>query len=383
VLASLDTPQLHLLEMVRRTASKRYDSFVDTWKERESVLVFTSTQASELRRYPDHDRREGRYGVLSDLAPIRTDLPFPRGLPSGPRTFLEREIVRALAELGLVAPRDAAINPIPAWGEVLPGCLDSSQAFALREVLENEHYHDVLKQEYSAAISKASAEKHHAGVKGRGRVQDIPTTPISAEMAAAALSSMEKALAALKERSSRGELPPISPDAIQFSRALAHSYLSRAASIGPRAALLEFEPIRSLTTQEQLELTGYDHAEVYVLEKYVRKVAQELFNADLSAEGFLARSIRPVDCPGTWLQRRLELCVRRARSDPKPNHHFDAERLAYLPYVDIMFTDKEMAHFVRQVQREEAAPEKIRAARAATSIPSSVDALEQVIRGIE
>jgi len=113
VLISLDTPQLHLLEKLRRTDQERHKSFVDTWKGSGCVLVFTSTQASELRRYGNRDRREGRYRALTDLAPIRTDLPFPRGISPGPQSFLEREIVRALVERGLIAPSDPANNPIP------------------------------------------------------------------------------------------------------------------------------------------------------------------------------------------------------------------------------------------------------------------------------
>ena len=93
----LDTPQIDLLERVRRSDPVRYSSFRDTWKRRGCTLVLTLAQEGELRRYLDASRREGRYQVLADLAPIRRDV--PREYRSGnPRTLIAREIVRAVLD---------------------------------------------------------------------------------------------------------------------------------------------------------------------------------------------------------------------------------------------------------------------------------------------
>lgn len=178
VLLSLDTPQIHLLERTRRADPARYSSFVDIWKGCGCVLVFTSTQASELRRYEDAERREGRYQVLADLAPIRTDLPLPEGISPGPRTFLEREIISALAERGLIQALDAANNPIPKWAEILPGYLNSTQAGVLQGLLESEIYSDLLNHEYAAATFEAEAEKHHGPPEGKARLRNIPNVPV-------------------------------------------------------------------------------------------------------------------------------------------------------------------------------------------------------------
>jgi len=96
VLILLDTWNIDLLERTRRLEPDRYAGFTKAWKERGCVLVFTSTEAKELRMHPDADRREGRYQVLAHLAPIRTDLLVPQGKFSGPRMFVEREIVCAM-----------------------------------------------------------------------------------------------------------------------------------------------------------------------------------------------------------------------------------------------------------------------------------------------
>ena len=369
-----------MLERIRRADSDRYTSFVDIWEGCGCVLVFTSTQASELRRYEDAERREGRYQVLADLAPIRTDLPLPEGISPGPRTFLEREIIRALAKRGLLRARDAADDPIPRWTEILPGYLNSTQAAVLQGLLENEIYSDLLNHEYAAATFEAEAEKHHGPPEGKGRVRDISNVPVPPESVLAACTAMEKQFSIQQERFRREELPPIREYAKDFSQAVARGFFRRAAEIGPRATLLELLPISGLTKEEQLKLTTHEHAWHHVFEVYVRKVARELFNADESDEEFLGRSLKPSDCPGTWLQRRLELCIRRACPDPEPNDHFDAERLAYLPYVDLMLTDKKMAEFVRKIRNDESTPARVLAARPAVAIPDTIDSLEEVIR---
>jgi hypothetical protein len=320
--------------------------------------------------------------VLADLAPIRTDLPLPEGISRGPKTFLEREIIRALAERGLIRARDAANDPIPKWTEFLPGYLNSTQASVLRGLLENELYSELLNHEYAAATFEAEAEKHHGPPEGKARLRDISNVPVPPEKVLAASTEMEKQLALLQERSERGELPPIPEYARQFTQAMAQMFFGGAAEMGPRATLREVLPISGLTEREQLNLTTHEHAWYYVFEVYVRKVAGELFNTGEHDQEFLARSLKPSDCPGTWLQRRLELCVRRACPKPEPNDHFDAERLAYLPYVDLMLTDKKMAEFVRQIRNDEFTPARVRDTPPAVSIPHTIDALEEVIRGI-
>lgn len=204
----------------------------------------------------------------------------------------------------------------------------------------------------------------------------------SPEQMLAACTEMENQFFILQQRSRRGELPPISEDAKQFSQAITSVFFRLAAEKGPRAALLELLPISGLTEKERLKLTTHEDAWHHVFGVYVRKVARELFNANESDQEFLGRSLKPIDCPGTWLQRRLELCVRRACPDPEPNDHFDAERLAYLPYVDLMLTDKKMAEFVRQIRNDESTPARVRDTRPAACIPHTIDALEKLIRGV-
>lgn len=374
----LDTPQIHLLERARRSDPVRYSSFRDSWKGRGCTLVFTMAQASELGRYGNTSRREGRYQVLADLAPIRTDLPVPEGMSSGPRTFIEREIVRALVERGLITAIGPDSDPLPKWTEILPGRLNASEAGSLR-VIEDEVYRDILKREYDAAQFKAAAEKAHGQTEKKGRVHDLPSAPLPTENVLAARTGMEKQFGSIQEQSRRGELPPMAADALPAILDLPLGFFGRAGEIGIQAALLEQLPVRRLPKAELLKLKTDELVECFLFEFCVRNFACGVLNADESTQEFLVRTLEPADCPGSWLQRRLELCVRRGCPEPRPNHHFDAERLAYLPYVDLLLTDKEMAEFVRQIRYDKSTPARIRNVRPAVSISDSMDALEEAL----
>ncbi len=376
-LIMLDTPQLHLLERVRRIDPIRYSSFRDTWKRRGCTVVFTRAQASELGRYGNTVRRQARYQVLADLAPIRTDLPVSEATSLGPHTFIEREIVRAMVERGVVKPANPDADPLPEWIEMLPGHLNASEWIALA-LIEVESYRDLLKREYDAHRFAAGAEKHHGQTK-RGRVCDLPSEPLPAEKVLAGRAEIERAFISMQEQSQRGELPQMPPDALNVILESALPFLARMGEIGNQDAFLERLPVTRFTKAELLKMNTDEVINNSVFEACLRNFAREVLNANETDQDFLARTLAFADCPGSWLQRRLELCVRHASREPKPNHHFDAERLSYLPYVDMLLTDKEMANFVRQIRRDEFTPTRILNAPPAVSIPNSIDVLEEKI----
>jgi len=392
-LVSLDTPQFHLLERVRRIDPVRYFSFRDTWRSRGCTLVFTMAQASELGRYGNTPRREARYQLIADLAPIRTDLFDPVRMSSGPRILIQREIVRAMVQRGLIKAINSDADPLAKWTEILPGHLNASQAGLLRAI-ENEVYRDLSGREYKAAqfaaaaqkadgqIEKKAPDKAHGQTEKKERVRDLPSTPLTAEKMLAACAGMEKAIASLQEQFRRGELPPIPADAIPSILDLARGFFGRATEIGIQAALLEQLPVTGSTKAELLKMTRDDLVNNSVFKVCVRTFARDVLKADETDQDFLARTLSFTDCPGSWLQRRLDLCVRRNCPEPKPNHHFDAERLGYLPYVDLMLTDKQMVEFVRQIRNDKSTPARIRNVRPAVSIPNSIDALEEKVNSL-
>lgn len=350
-------------------------------------------QAFELGRYGNVPRREARYQLLADLAPIRTDLFDPERMSSGPRILIQREIVRAMVERGIIEAINPDADPLPKWTEILPGYLDASQAVLLR-VIENEDYRNASEHMYKAAqfeaaaqkadgqIEKKAAKKAHGQTEKQERVGDLPSTPLTAEKVLAARTGMEKAFATMHEQSQRGDLPLVPADGIPAILDLALGFYGRAAEIGIQAALLEQLPVTGSTEAELLKMTRDDLVNNYAFEVCVRSFARDVLNAGETDQDFLARTLSFTDCPGSWLQRRLDLCVRRGCLEPKPNHHFDAERLGYLPYVDLMLTDKQMVEFVRQIRNDKSTPARIRSVRPAVSIPNSIDALEERVNSI-
>jgi hypothetical protein len=377
-LICLDTPQFHLLEGIRGTDAARYVSFIETWRSRGCTLVFTMAQASELGRYENEARRKARYPVLSDLAPIRTDLPVRDSMSGGPRTFVEREILRAMIERDIIRAANPDVDSLAKWAEILPGPLSASEGVALA-VIEMESYKDLLKREYEASRFEAAAEKSHGQAEKRGRVRDLPNSPLTVEELAAGRAGMQKALASVQDMSERGELPRLPADAIPQIARYAEEFYGRAAEVGCREALLERLPVCGLASDKVLKLEMDELVEYYLFQSCVRSFARDVLNVDTSCQEFLVRTLGPRDCPGFWLHMRLDLCIRRRVREPKPSHHFDAERLAYLPYVDLMLTDKEMAEFVREIRDDESSPPKIRNTRPAVRISGSIDALEEAV----
>jgi hypothetical protein len=280
-----------------------------------------------------------------------------------------------MVERGLIKPVNPDADPLPQWTEMLPGHLNASEGIAVR-LIEMEPYQDILKLEYAAARFKAAAEKAHGQAEKAGRVRDLQSAPPPAESVLAGRAEIKRAFVSMQEQSQRGELPPMPPDALNAVLELALPFLARMGEIGNQGALLERLPVTRFTKAELLKMKPDELVNNHVFEVCVRTFALDVLNADEIDQDFLARTLSFADCPGSWLQRRLELCVRHACPEPKPNHHFDAERLSYLPYVDLLLTDKEMAHFVRQIRRDKCTPARIRNARPAVSVPDSIDALE-------
>ena len=262
---------------------------------------------------------------------------------------------------------------------MLPGRLNAGEAGLLREVMENQEYRNIENQMYDAARFAAEAEMAARQSKKRGRVLDLSTAPVPTEKALDCWAGFESAIALLKEQPRLKKLPPISTDTISAITDFFQDFLSRAQEIGTRETLLECLPIVRLTKSEQLKLETHDLVNNFVFEYLARFVARTLLNASDCEREFLARTLAFADCPGSWLERRLRLCVERGPSEPAPSHHHDAERLAYLPYVHLLFTDREMAEFVRQVRTGASTPERIRALRPPMTTSASLEALEEAL----
>jgi hypothetical protein len=332
-------------------------------------------QAGETIRYGYASRREGRYRVLADLAPVRTDFLMTGRRPTGPQTLIEREILRAIVERGFVTLTGPTVDQFAEWVEVLPGRLNAGEVPLLGTLMESEECRDIENQMFNAARFAAGAEKAAGKSRAKRRVRDLSDAPLSEKEAAESWAGFENAITLLNQESRQGKLQPIPEDSMRVARDSFREFVSHAQEIGTRETAREYLPIVGLSSVEQLRLEMHDLVNRSVFEKLVRMVARTVLNASEGEQEFLARTLDFADCPGTWLERRLRVCVERGSSEPKPSHHNDAARLAYLPYVDVLFTDAEMADFVRQLQKDATTPKLIRDLRPPTAISNSLEEL--------
>lgn len=378
----LDTPQIHLLEGVRRTDPHQYALFQSDWHERGCSLVFTSTLASELRRYPDAVRRQGRYHVLADLAPVRTDLALPRDDVVRPRTFTEREIVRAMCDrcpTGAFSP--SVKEKLAQWRDVLPGLLGGEGAFLL-QAIEDESFLDICNLMYDASGHAANAEKLRAQNKKTTRMGDLPNAPLSVENSLDRKAAMKKAFASLREQHHYGNSRLESSKEVSAIEDLAFGFIDRMQEIGPQAALLETLLLTGLDKNALLKQPLRDHVDSWFFQFQVRKFAGEVLGLDGQGQERLAGMLYLADCAGSWLELKLRRRIGRGSADPRANHLHDAERLAYLPYVDLLLTDAEMVEFVRQIRNDKSTPVGIKEARPPRSISNSIESLAEAIHSV-
>ncbi len=376
-----DTPQISMLEAVRRNDRVRYRSFLDRWKAGECTLVFTHTEASELRRYSNDTRRYLRYEVVADLAPIRTDIATPGAGSAGPRMLMEREIMRSLVERGLIKGTSTEADELNRqWADVLPGRLSSETASLwLRSLYENPLISGIVSDMYCATRYTARADKRRCGHKKIRRLKNIASERLSEGQAQAYKAEIEKQRTLLQEGVTEDGLPAVPSSAWALVEPVLDQFSRRCEEVGPRRALLEHLNLAGVCNEDALKRSVDELIGEHAFQFQVRKFAVEMLNAGEKEREFLLRRVTLTDCPGSWLWFRLRACIRHRVANPRPNHYYDVDRLAYLPYVDLLITDKQMAQIVREIMLEESTPQRIREAPLPASIPDSMAALESAI----
>jgi hypothetical protein len=212
--------------------------------------------------------------------------------------LVEREIVCAMVERGIVTPPSAEGRPFEKRAYVLPWCLQASQVSVLRELLENRFYLEFLTLEKNAARHAAAAEKMEGRAGKRGRVRDLPNAPPPAEVMLAARTEIERHFAGAGENPGAGGLPPVSADVQAAALESALGFLDRVAELGPRAAFVDRVRVSRLKPEQVSPLLLDELVEHHVFELCVRNFAREVLNLDEAGQGTLAQALEPSDCPG-------------------------------------------------------------------------------------
>ena len=285
-LTYLDTSNFILLSTQKRINRNDYDNFLMKWKENGLILALSQVHLVELLQAKYPDTRTAHFELLKDFLPFRYE----------GENFFEREIYAELFKRGFILLQEN----------------DKQSSLKLfSNEIKNESEMSAL---YSAIniISRAGFYK--------------------------ATSYANKTAWKAKSHDSVHKNPK------------------------PRLSNLSSNPIRNLAKRIFAWFIGIDSKDKKNLNKPIEKLLEEFnFRTQIkstitakfgSIEKVLQKNIlssmKLEDCKGLWLKTEVEKNLKRA-GDFDPNNEGDLNHIQYLPYVDILLTDKAIVEATMQV----------------------------------
>jgi hypothetical protein len=367
-LVYLDTSNIHLLTTLRRKDNARFTSFLERWRGLSCTLALSNVHLFELRRYGDASARDERYQLLEDLCPIRFQSESMDGV----------EILRALSKhrdtLGLDYPADQLVEAFPKFLHT------PTEVSQIRE-LEHTVLALAFEAFYDASKTGAAAHSREEGTKyERHRISQIGDAKPAPEHRAMFLEEWEKQQPSSSELENLRELvpPEVLNEMFDAFRDLGLRFLDRAEEVGSANAYAEALGLdlsdpsiaRSFTDQASQQ---------YAFRFSVREAAQTLGVQCESGFEMATELVRLEDCPGTWLRHAVEIQIRKATAKDEPSNLFDLNHLGHLPYVNLLFTDKRIAEFARQVLSSSNLPASLRHVKKPLAVSNSIEALESAL----
>jgi hypothetical protein len=375
-----DNSQLHLLSETRRKDASRFAAFVKVWSAQNCALALSQVHLSEINRYDDQSRRADRYDLLESLLPIHSDIPVGDNVPPFSPLLTNREILSALINRGLVSLQNGALENCT---EGFPERLTSKDHMDLLKQLPRvDVYRNVLDAFYEANRMGAVANSRQAQAKYEvHRLSEIPATGIKPDDVADVLSRLEEVrdsivnLDALRGLITPGQMD----DVIGGMRSTIETFMKRTEEVGSSKALAEYlgvDPTNQANLRKPIDLLIQQHTFAFS----VRQFLTELWPREDSEKlNRVAAQVRVEDCPGTWLKYAVQLQMRKATPVDDPSNYYDLEHLSYLPYVDVLFADKRIATFARQVVTSDQLPSSLNGVCPPVSIPNTIESIESAI----
>ena len=106
-------------------------------------------------------------------------------------------------------------------------------------------------------------------------------------------------------------------------------------------------------------------------------LSQMLYNNDEHI-AFLADKISIEDCPGKWLEQQVEHQL-EISGDFETSNQLDIKHISYLPYVDILITDKRIVDKTIQVFRNKDLLDSLRTVTLPKKVSNSIESLENAL----
>ena len=383
----LDNSNLTTLADARTNEPARFDRFMATWRKRECELVFTRSQLIETRQNSVAATRERRYALLADLLPIHSDIVTREPVPEATLTLGDKEIVRAAIGLGVVRVSGGrAAEWLRDHTEILPSRWDSVVDVVMaRSVIEDEMFGKVAAMMKSAAETQAEAQRRQEGEEyRRARLEEVPEQPLSEAQLVEARTAFRQGMQLSDEEIARlfpFNTPEEARAMLEQGTALFERMFERSAIVGARAAHAELlGEIAGVVGQVERRRPYLDELTAQTLfESDVRRVTRERLRVGEDQAHVLSRTLRITDCPARWLVLEVEREIERNEPRPEASNIYDLEHLKFLPYVDALFTDRRMGHYVTSVLRRDGSPDSVRGLAPARWVERSIDALEAAI----
>ncbi len=92
----------------------------------------------------------------------------------------------------------------------------------------------------------------------------------------------------------------------------------------------------------------------------------------------IGKKLSRFDCSGLWLRSEIETRLKLAK-DFSPNNEKDLDHIQYLPYVDLLFTDKRIVEMTIQVLRSPNLPEGLQKVSLPIKVSQSLESLEKAL----
>ena len=380
----LDTSNHDVLERTLRTDPDRFAAFLATWRTLRCELVFSRTHLVELLRHGDPEVRSRRFDLLERLLPLKSDVVTRQPVPPRPVLLLEREVITALRDKGLVqfdSPNDD--DWFREQNAIFPHRWTTASDVDIARSFDEPAFRTIISAVHSAVELSTQAQTRAPNTPYvLTKLRDLPTKPMSTTELAEARRNFDEAFAMSDEEVRRTfPLWPVEQmrELMTAMQAPMRRMIERAAEVGmmrayaeTMCAALDGEDGRRTLDQVTLET---------VFAESVRAVGADALGLNASEAHHLAHIIRIEDCPGQWLLRAVEVELRRREPEPHPSNAYDLEHVGHLPYVDLLFTDKRVGSATVAVLARSVALPQRRGLKPPVWVAATIDAVEDALIG--
>jgi hypothetical protein len=374
-LVYLDHSTIVTLERTLKRAPKRFASFVENWRRADCALAISFVHVLEIAGSKHADARANRIRVLHALGPARTGL-----LPNSPAALQQLAGREVFAAIGRLVGREDLLSVTDKHWIGFPSELPNSIVGTVLQGLLTAKMRQVYGQFGEAVTVESKARSRPANTKRVDhRLRELQSGPLSEKEAALARANLQDVMNSGEWRDEvLGTFPPdVRERAAEDVRRWMENAFEQMISAGPRESFAA-----AVNADLALELKSFTHDLIvqHIFRTTVQTTASETLKvADPAALDPIVEAVTLESCPGTWLRYKVEFELEKARTTWEAGATYDLLHLAHLPYVDLMFTDAEIAENTRKVLRRRPLPEALNGIAPPVSVAGTVEAIEDLI----